>query len=106
MEWQGVYTLRTSLVAQTVNNPPAMQETWVRSLRQEDPREGNGSPLQCSCLENSTDRGAWQATVFRVAKSLIQLSTHALIDQYVHILEYIHYITYIFHFLLKQITHG
>ena len=27
------------------------------------PREGNGNPLQYSCLENSTDRGAWQATV-------------------------------------------
>ena len=25
--------------------------------------EGNGSPLQCSCLENPMDRGAWQATV-------------------------------------------
>ena len=26
------------------------------------PGEGNGYPLQCSCLKNSTDRGAWQAT--------------------------------------------
>ena len=52
-----------------VNNLPAMQETWVRSLRQEDLGESNGNPLQYSCLENSTDRGAWQATVFRVAKS-------------------------------------
>ena len=33
------------------------------------PEEGNGNPLQCSCLENSTDRGAWQATVHGVAKS-------------------------------------
>ena len=31
--------------------------------------EGNGSPLQYSCLENSMDRGAWKATVHRVAKS-------------------------------------
>ena len=30
--------------------------------------EGNGNPLQCSCLENSTDRGAWQATVREVAR--------------------------------------
>ena len=29
--------------------------------------EGNGNPLQYSCLENSMDRGAWQATVHRVA---------------------------------------
>ena len=33
------------------------------------PGEGNGNPLQYSCLENSTDRGAWWATVHGVAKS-------------------------------------
>ena len=33
------------------------------------PEEGNGNPLQYSCLENSMDRGAWQATVHGVAKS-------------------------------------
>ena len=33
------------------------------------PREGNGYPLQYSCLENSTDRGAWWATVHGVAES-------------------------------------
>ena len=31
--------------------------------------EGNGNPLQCSCLENSMDRGAWQAIDHGVAKS-------------------------------------
>ena len=31
-------------------------------------REGNGYLLQYSCLENSMDRGAWQATVHRVAR--------------------------------------
>ena len=31
--------------------------------------EGNGTPLQYSCLENPMDRGAWQATVHGVAKS-------------------------------------
>ena len=36
--------------------------------------EGNGYPLRYSCLENSTDRGAWQATVHRVAKSWTGLS--------------------------------
>ena len=30
--------------------------------------EGNGNPLQCSCLENPRDRGAWQATVHGVAR--------------------------------------
>ena len=34
--------------------------------------EGNGNPLQYSCLENPTDGGAWQATVHGVAKSQIQ----------------------------------
>ena len=33
------------------------------------PGEGNSNPLQCSCLENPTNRGAWQATVHRVTKS-------------------------------------
>ena len=36
--------------------------------------ERNGYLLQYSCLENSMDRGAWQATVYRVAKSRTQLS--------------------------------
>jgi len=31
--------------------------------------EGNGNPLQCSCLGNSKDRGTWWATVHRVAKN-------------------------------------
>ena len=39
------------------------------------PGGGNGNPLQYSCLENSMGRGAWQASVHRVAKSQIRLST-------------------------------
>ena len=43
-------------------------------LGQEDsPGEGNGYPLQYSCLENPMDRGAWQATVHSVTKSQTQL---------------------------------
>ena len=38
------------------------------------PGEGNGNPLQHSCLENPMDGGAWQATVHGVAKSWTQLS--------------------------------
>ena len=48
---------------------------WGRS-----PGRGDGNPLQYSCLENPTDKGAWQAIVFRVTKSrtpLKLLSTHA-----------------------------
>ena len=33
------------------------------------PGGGHGNPLQCSCLENPTDRGAWRAAVHRVVKS-------------------------------------
>ena len=33
------------------------------------PGEGNSNPLQCSCLENTMDRGAWQGTVHGVTKS-------------------------------------
>ena len=38
------------------------------------PREGNGNPLQYSCLENPTDRGAWRATVLGLANSQTPLS--------------------------------
>ena len=62
-----------SQVALGVKNLPTMQEmqeTWFLSLGWErSPGEGNGSPLQYSCLENPMDRGAWWATVHRVAKS-------------------------------------
>ena len=37
------------------------------------PGEGNGNPLQNSCLENPMDRGAWWAIVLGVAKSWTQL---------------------------------
>ena len=51
-------------MAQMVKNLPEMQETWVLSPGQEDSLEnGNGYPLQYSCLENPMDRGTWQATV-------------------------------------------
>ena len=40
------------------------------------PGEGNGNPLQYSCLENFMDRGAWWATVQGVAKSWTQLGMH------------------------------
>ena len=42
---------------------------WGRS-----PGEGNGYPLQYSCLENSMDRGAWWAIVHGVAKSWTRLN--------------------------------
>ena len=38
------------------------------------PGEGNGNPLQCSCLENPMERGGWRATVHGVAESRTQQS--------------------------------
>ena len=57
----------TDITAQMVKNLPAVRETQVSSLGQE---ERNGNPLQYSCLENSLDKGAWQATVHGVTKEL------------------------------------
>ena len=52
-----------------VKNPPALAEDpgLIPGLGR-SPGEGNGNPLQYSCLENPTDRGAWQAIVHGVAK--------------------------------------
>ena len=62
-----------SQVALVVKNPPAnaedIEEKQVRSLGQKDsPGEGNGDPLQYSCLENPMDGGAWWAIVPEVAR--------------------------------------
>ena len=52
-----------SLVAQTVKHLLTMQETWIRPLGRGSSGEGNGNPLQYSCLEQPMDGGAWWATV-------------------------------------------
>ena len=71
-------------MAQWVKSPPAMQEMQadVSSLPRsgKSPSGGHSNPLQYSCLENSMDREAWWATLYRVAKSCSQLKrlcTHA-----------------------------
>ena len=53
-----------------VKNLPAMQETWVPSLVQEDPLEKEMAP-HCSILawKNYMDRGSWRVTVHGLAKS-------------------------------------
>ena len=70
-----------SLAGQRVKNLPAMQEIRVQSLGCEDPLEKvNGNPLQCSCLENPIDRGAWQAAdhgVARVGRDLATKPTYS-----------------------------
>ena len=52
---KAILCTRASLVAQLVKNPPAMRETWVRSLGWEDPLEKGKATLQYSGLENSMD---------------------------------------------------
>ena len=59
-------------MAHMVKRLPAVQETLSESGR--PPGEGNGNPLQHSCLENPMDGGAQQATVHGVAKSQTRLS--------------------------------
>ena len=62
-----------SQVALVVKNIPANvgdeRDTILILESGRSPGEGNGYPLQYSCLENSMDRGAWQTTVHRVAKN-------------------------------------
>ena len=59
LKWKGLPLKWVSLVALMAKNPSAMQETRVRFLGQEDPLgEGNGNPLQHSCLGNPMEGGA------------------------------------------------
>ena len=74
-----------SQVALVVENPPAnvgdIRDSGLIPGSGRSPGGGHGNPLQCSCLENPMDRGAWRATIHRVARSwtqLKQLSTHTL----------------------------
>ena len=62
-------------MAQMVKNPPAMQETWVRSLGWEDPlEEGMATHSSILAWRIPMDRGAWRATVHGVTKSVTRLS--------------------------------
>ena len=64
---------RASQVVLVVKNPAAsagdVRDMDLTSGLGRSPGEGNGNPLQYSCLENPKDRGAWWATVHGVAKS-------------------------------------
>ena len=56
-----------------VKNPPAnagdTRDLGLSPGLGRSPGKGNGNPLQYSCLKNSMDKGAWQATVHRIAES-------------------------------------
>ena len=60
-----------------VKNPPAnagdIREVGLILESGKSPGEGNGNPLQYSCLENPMDRGAWQATVHQVTQKQTHL---------------------------------
>ena len=60
-------------VALVVKNPPVnagdIRETGLILGSGRYPGEGNGNPLQCSCLENPMDGEAWKAAIHGVAKS-------------------------------------
>ena len=64
---------RASQVVLAVKNLPANAENRREESsipgRGRSARGGHSNPLQCSCLENSVDGGAWQATLHRVAES-------------------------------------
>ena len=62
-------------MAQTVKNPPAMQEAWVQFLVWEDPlEEGVATHSSVLAWRIPMDRGAWQTTVHGFAKSQTRLS--------------------------------
>ena len=60
-------------------------------------REGNGNPLEYSCLENPVDRGTWKATVHRITESdTTEALEHAriLTDMYTYTYTYIYTYTW------------
>ena len=60
-----------------VKNPPVIaRDVGLISGPGRTPGEGNGNPLQYSCLGNPIDRRSWWATVYGVAKSWTWLSMH------------------------------
>ena len=68
-----------------VGNPPAMQgEMGLIPVSGRSPGEGNGNPLQYSCLDNPMDRGNWQATIHGVTKCQTWLSACAHTHTHTH----------------------
>ena len=72
--WCSFCLVRPSLVAQTIESACNAGDLGSVLGSGRSPGEGNGYPLQYSCLKNPMDRGAWQATVHCVTKIRIQLS--------------------------------
>ena len=80
----GFHTAGASLVAQTVKNSPALQETWVQSLGQEDPLEKRmATHSSILAWRTSMDRRTWRATVHGIAKSWTQLRNSIFTYRYI-----------------------
>ena len=72
-----IWITQASQVALVVKNLSAnagneRDAGWIPGMGR-SPGEGNGNPLQCSCLENPRDGGAWWAAVYGVAQSRTRL---------------------------------
>ena len=80
-----------------VKNPLVIHLGSIPGLGR-SPGEGNSYPLWNSGLENSMDRGAWQATVYGVTKSWTQLSDSlSLSHSHVHTHDFVHRSMYVVH---------
>ena len=84
---------------------------WVTSLSLSCIGEGNGNPLQCSCLENPRDGGAWWEAVYGVAQSRTRLkrlssssSKHKYISLHISLSIYLYICTYIYIYLYPYIS--
>ena len=74
---------------------------WVLIIH---PGEGNGNPLQCSCLENPRDRGAWWAAVYGVAQSQIRMKRLSSSSNYsASTLYTLFYLTLLWNCVLKDL---
>ena len=70
LEWGAIGFSMVMLVVKSLSiNEEDIRKASLIPGSGRSPREGNGNPLQYSCLENPMDRGTWWATVHRVTKS-------------------------------------
>ena len=66
--------MRFSVGLMVKNQPANVRDVGSIPESGRSPGEGNGNPLQDSCLGNPMDRGAWRVTVHGVARSQTQLN--------------------------------
>ena len=82
MQFWYVAVTGASQATQLVKSPAAKQESWVRSLGQEDPLEKEMAPIPVCLRGESHEQRAWEAMVHRAAESqtsLKRLSMHAIV---------------------------